>query len=213
MKKLIPLVILVLVLVIGAVMFMNSRKEPVVQQNSADELKTYEDDSISFKYPALLSVVKNESAISVSHSVPYSHLNPCDFVGGSEPLDNVTDLAFTMQVYELGLGDTVRLHEGEFLQQEYFVGDTFKLEPGFIDTVSYGNLKGFKVTSGAEGCGVYTYYFPMGGKTLFVQRPFTPDLNVLSNPSAETHLKLPGIIHPDKAEAYFADILISLKAR
>jgi hypothetical protein len=209
MKKLI-LALVVLALIGGAAFFMRSKNEPVAQQTSG-ERKTYEDPSISFKYPAELSVTKTDSDIAVTHSVPYTHPNPCDFIGGAEPLEVVTDIGFTMQVYELSLGDVVRLHESEFLQQEYFANDTFKLEPGFIDTVSYGSLKGYKVTSGAEGCGVYTYYFPVGNKTLFVQRPFNSDLNVSSDTSAETHLKLPGIIPPDKAETYFADILISTK--
>ena len=82
-----------------------------------------------------------------------------------------------------------------------------KLEPGFIDVINIGSLEGYRITQGVEGCGEYTYYFPITTEvTLVVVRYFITELNPITV-DYEKFLNLPDVISPIKEEKLFNQIL------
>jgi hypothetical protein len=83
--------------------------------------------------------------------------------------------------------------------------------PGFIDEFELGSLKGYRITSGAEGCGWYQYYFPLSSKnTLLVTRNFITEFKPIIK-DHKKYLELPGIIPPDKEEKLFKQILSNIR--
>ena len=174
--------------------------------------KTYRGTSFEFRYPSLLSLAQQGESVSLTHSVVYRHPHPCDFRGDSLPLDKITDFNVSLEVFNANLKETVKANEGDYLMGEFFQGATLSTSPGFIDELGVGSLRGYRVTSGAEGCGRFHYYFPLStNKTLFVSRSFIPEFKpILSN--YQEYLNVPGTIVPSQEEDFFKNILSSFRS-
>lgn len=159
--------------------------------------KTYSNEKygFEFKYPSLLSV-KQEGGetITLNHSIAYKHNDPCDFKGDALPLERLTDFSASFTVSSKNLEDT---------KQDNFVWSYDKFE--------VGSLVGLKGESGVEGCGRYTYLFPISdANTMVIQRAYITEFNSIIA-DYQSYLALPGIVTPDQAEEFFVQILSTLK--
>lgn len=177
--------------------------------------KTYRSEKSGFeiKYPKdLITISQEGEKIILLHSIPFEHPNPCYLGGGDpSPLKELIDFKVSLEIFHKNLKKTVLAKGTDYVVSNFLPGDTLKIEPGFIDKVSIGSLKGYRITSGAEGCGIYTYYFALTiDKTLLVVRDFVPELQPVIV-DYEKYLKLPGIIPPDKEEKLFNQILSTFR--
>lgn len=162
---------------------------------------------------SLIAEKKKGEVISLTHSVPYNHVDPCDFVGDSGKLAQLTDFNV-----EVGVGGTLR-ETMERFGGKYIVGEFFKagkdvptLEKGYIEEVTIGKYKGYAVTSQVEGCGNTTYYIPLDKETLVFKRKIISELSPLySNYSAAR--KIPGVIKPDEEEEIFRSLIASINVQ
>lgn len=173
--------------------------------------KEYSDNSMQFEYPPnIISVAKSGDKVSLKHSLSYTHNDFCDLKGDGTRLDKFTDFNVSLRVIAKNMKGTLDETQG-WLAKDYFIDGNFKLSPGFVDYFEVGNLKGYRITSGAEGCGNYTYYFPISpSKTLVVVRAFIPELSDI-NANNKTYFNLPGVIIPDQERELFTKILSSVE--
>ncbi len=176
--------------------------------------KKYSGSSFEFEYPSLIILNEEGKVIRLSHSVSYKHNNPCDFKGDAVPLEKLADFGVSISVSNKNLKDTIQSNEGsDYITKDFFKNNTLTLSPGFIDEFSVGSLKGFQITTGAEGCGRFSYYFSISSsKTLFVNRSYVPELNSV-NTDYKTYLNLTDIILPSQEYDFFVKILSSLKVK
>jgi len=179
--------------------------------NQNKNLKTYRGSSFEFQYPSNISLVSKGETVTLAHAVPYRHTDLCDMRDGARPLDKITDFDVALQLYKKSLNETVRANIPENMIQDYFQGNSIKVSPGFIDDFKSGNLKGYKITEGVEGCGVYKYYLPLSANaTLYLARSFVPEFNPI-NTEYQKYLNVPGVIPPEQEEKIFQSILSSFK--
>ena len=182
-------------------------------QTTTDQWQPYTSSGlgISFSYPPVLSVTEYSGAVTLSHSLPLSHPNPCDFVGNNpQPLPRFTDFNVVVEVSPTNLITTIRTKEGDLLD-EYISQSTLLTPPGFIDQVNFGQLTGYKIFRGVEGCGNHIYYLSSSStQTLVVRRDTIPEFSGgVSNP--ERYLDLPGVISPSQEEQIITRILSTFK--
>ena len=187
---------------------------PLSPQTNNPGWKKYSDISFEFEYPSLISVKQEEGIITLNHSIVYKHNSPCDFKDDAPPLEKLSDFGVSLMVSNKNLKDTVQSNEGsDYVVKNFSENNTLKLSEGFIDKFNVGSFNGFQITSGAEGCGRYTYYFPMSStKTLVVNRSFISEFNPI-NGNYQTYLNLSGIIPPNQEKEFFVKILSSLKVK
>ena len=192
--------VLVLILAIS-VGYMAVDKEKESESEIVSEIngiKKYDDDSLYFEYPESLALNVADKEIKLSHSIPYVHRSHCDFKGDAAPLDKLTDFSISIQLRDMSIREIA--DSSEYPSWSYMSENPFKI----------GNLKGYKIMSGVEGCGQYIYYLDMGdGKTVEVKRWIITEFNE----SPEEYLKLDGIVNPSEGERIFGDILLSLKVK
>jgi len=166
--------------------------------NTNTNVKTYRGASFEFQYPSTLSLSVQGESVALTHSVAYRHPDPCDFKGDGQPLGKITDFSVSLRMFNLGLKDTVKANETDYLMNEFFSSNTLKTSPGFIDEFSVNSLQGYRVTSGVEGCGRFTYYFPIStNKTLFVSRAFISEFQPI-NADYQKYLNVSGVISPSQ---------------
>lgn len=181
--------------------------------NQNKNVKTYRGSSFEFQYPFNLNLYSQEKTIRLTHSVPYRHTDPCDMRDGAKPLDEITDFDVSIEYFNKNLGDTARSIIPQQLIADYIKGNSFRITPGVVDEYKIGNLKGYKITNGVEGCGVYNYYIPLStNKTLYISRSFVPEFNAI-NTEYQKYLSVPGIIPPEQEENIFNSILSSFKTK
>lgn len=212
--------IAVVVIVVGVAGYFTlvKKSEPIIQQPtptpalptptptpsptstlSPDETagwKTYTNTQygFTFQYPSIISVKQDGESITLSHSVAYTHPNPCDFKGDAPPMDKLSDFGVSITVSNKNLADT---------KKDSFVWSYDKFNVGF--------LSGFKGESGIEGCGLYTYLFPISeNSTLVIKRAYVTEFKPIIS-DYQKYLALPGIINPAQEEEYFTKILSTFK--
>lgn len=179
-------------------------------QNLTSNWKVYRNEAwgFEFEYPGdLIDLTENVNSVSLKHSVPHRHPNPCNLSGLQEkPLEKLTDLDISFEVTNNSLLDVIK-NQSKFIYENYLDGNELKLEPGFIERTIIGNVEGYRITSGSHGCGNYTYYIShKSNSTLIVTRSFIPELKpIIAN--YQEYLNIPGIIHPDEEEKLFNQIL------
>lgn len=214
MKKYVEIIITILFLIVsftlpGCINKITESKATEISETN--DWKVYNGSSFEFKYPKILSLSQQEERILLNHSIKYQHANPCDFKGDAPQLDKLTDFNVSLRVFDKNLKDTVETNESSDIIKNFFKGDTVELSPGFIDKFNIGSLTGYQITIGVEGCGMYTYYFPLTqNKTLAVTRSFISEFLPI-NADSQKYLSLPGIITPSQEEEFFNSILLSFK--
>lgn len=164
------------------------------------------------RYPKeTITVSEAVARATMIHSIPLEHPDPCDFRGDAPPLKTLTDFEVSIEVVSRSLREAVIANESDYLVSGFLVDDRLRIEPDFIDEVSIGSLKGYRITMGVEGCGEYTYYFSVTPRNvLIVKRSFIPEFKpIIAN--YEEYLKLPGAISPDEEEKLFNEILATFR--
>ena len=189
-------------------------KKPEKVEDETANWKSYRNEEYGFeiKYPDdLLTLSEKEKKIILTHSIPYEHPDPCDFKGNAPSLKKLTDFEVSVEVINKSLRETVIANESDYLVSKFLLDNKLKISPGFIDEFSIGSLKGYRISKGVEGCGTYTYYFPLDSKnTLLIRRSWVAEFNPI-NADYKKYLKLPGIIPPDKEENLFNQILSTFR--
>ena len=73
-----------------------------------------------------------------------------------------------------------------------------------------GNLNGYKLNSGIEGCGTYTYYLALPDEiVIIITRPYSPELvkGMLTDEWHNKYISIEGVILPEEADRIFDGIL------
>jgi hypothetical protein len=98
------------------------------------------------------------------------------------------------------------------MPKENFLGSELKISPGFIDEYSAGQLKGFAIYEGVEGCGHTIYYFPLSNnRVLVVENAMVQQLSgVVSSDLEKQILAVPGAISRQKNNQIFVKLLESI---
>lgn len=207
MKKLFYLLI---ILVVAFVVYEKVNTKPVVNEN----IKTYRNSKIglSFSYPKILSASTTADVVTLHHEIPYKNKGDCDMMGDEKTYDNLTDFKVSFEVSNKNLVETMK-EKSPYIPKENFVDDIVVESPGFIDKYNIGNLDGFAIYEGAEGCGQTTYYFPIEkNKTLFITKMSIQILSGVANEEkAKEVLKVPGVISRTESDEIFQKILLTLK--
>jgi hypothetical protein len=173
----------------------------------------YRKPGFEIRYPAdILKVSKEGEKVILTHSIPFEHPNPCAFSDESPAtVKELTDFRVTLETISKSFKETIATYEGGSITQYYLLDDTLRIEPGFIDKMSIGELNGYRIAEGVEGCGFFAYYFPLDqNNTLRVERSYITELLPVM-PDREKYLRLPGVIPPDEEERLFNLILSSFK--
>ncbi len=174
------------------------------------ETTTLGNEAFTLKYPTTpFTSETSTNKLTLTHNVAYQHADVCDAKGDAAPLDDLTDFDVSFESYDKNLADTVTALEPTGFADENLSEDKseFVAQDGFIEQVTIGKLDGWRVISGAEGCGEYRYYFPIAGnKTLVVRRAFVPEFSDI-NANQKEALAVEGALSPAQADAAFDAIL------
>lgn len=168
------------------------------------------DMGFSFSYPEVAKVIEEERGVTLRHMVPYIHRDPCDLQGGDKELTDLTDFSLTLRFFNTGISDAVK-ENSPYSADDIVKDGKVQLSAGYVDEFAAGPLTGYQITSGAEGCGMYEYYFPLsGGRTLYAKFPFVAEFGTAGGVLPDIKaLALPGIIRKEWAQTYFLKILQS----
>ena len=175
-------------------------------------LRNYKSEKYGFaiKYPKNLTLSEENNGIILTHSIVYRHSDPCNFKGDSLILEELTDFHVSFEVFQKNLLETVIENESSAFAQENLIGNNLKISPGFIDEYRAGDLTGYQITRGVEGCGEYTYYFPLdSSQTLLIRRAFIAEFSPIIADS-QKYLALPGIISPTMEKTMLDQIFSNL---
>lgn len=206
MKKIIIPIFIIILMIGGFFYFKKSPKaEPV------PTLSTYRNSffGVILKYPKNLTVKGSSSNINIHHEVPFEHHDYCDFKGeATTTIKTLTDLNVNIHTTSKSLVETIKA-ESPYIPEENFLNGNIIPSPGFIDPVDFGNLKGFSIFEGAEGCGHTIYYLTVSSnKTLVI----TNDLITVFSGSIDTEnmaaaMAVPGVINKEEAEKIFDSLI------
>jgi len=160
-----------------------------------------------FRYPeSLLKLTTSKRDVKIEHSVLFEHPDPCYF--GDlirEPLSHVIDFSVSIRVTADGIASAMA--HNTFLVAE--LPDV--IEPGYLEGIKIGELLGYRIAHGTEGCGYYGYYFSVNrDTTLIVIRTYATKLNPITR-DFQSYLQLPGIISPAEADKLFNQILSTFR--
>lgn len=211
MKKTL-IVVVILILAVSIPFYLKSKKTVVSDKIVASYSNTRM--GIAFTYPKILSASSTPDSVNIHHQVPFTHHDFCDFKGESDTtIDTMTDFDVTFRVVNKNILETMK-SESPYIPQENFVNNEVIPSPGFIDRFKVGNLEGFQIFEGAEGCGHTIYYLKVSDqKTLVIINKlitvFTGSIDVANKSRAEA---VPGVINKEKSEEIFMSILKSMKA-
>lgn len=212
------IIILIVILGVGGILVWQLPKLPkeevVPQEDETADWKTYRNEEYGFeiKYPEdVIKLTERNEGIALSHSISFEHPDPCDFKGDAPVRKELTDFGIGIGVINKNLRETIIARESDSFVSGFLLDNKLKIEPGFIDGFNLGSLKGYRITSGMEGCGNYTYYIPLDSKnTLLVTRGFITELSPIIS-DYQKYLQLPGIITPEKEEKLFNQILSTFR--
>ncbi|MCL5009001.1 MAG: hypothetical protein M1400_01515 [Patescibacteria group bacterium] len=175
---------------------------------SSDRLYMNPVMGLSFRYPAILALSDTSTSVELTHQIPFKNHGTCDMKGDTAVYDSLTDFKASFKIVEGTVAQVVK-QLSPYMPKENFAGDTLKLSPGFIDEYEAGNLKGFAIYEGVEGCGHTIYYFPIANnRVLVVEQAMVQQLSgVLSSDLEKQVLAVPGVISREKNYEIFGKIL------
>jgi len=133
---------------------------------------TYTNDLYTFNYNSGLTPVETEHGVSfTSYQTVEKSVSPlCDERDIDLPVDHeLLDFNFYLELLDMDLKDALEEQGDNFVASDYYneTEKTLTLEEGFLEVSALGSeadtedIQGYRVTSGAEGCGIQTFYFPI----------------------------------------------------
>lgn len=188
--------------------------EGVATEFSIVNWKAFRNEKYGFEflYPSDLLGLKvdNKEIIRLRHSIDYEHLDPCDFKGGAPLLKQVEDFSVDIELWPQSFHKTIE--ERDSFLTPYLQNNSLKIEPGgFIEKAKIGNLEGYRIYSGIEGCGEFEYYFPISSdKTLVVTRHWVTELSRSGMNDQELENR-PGVITSVEEDILFYQILSTFR--
>jgi hypothetical protein len=200
-------IILILHCLSGDVLSANASPAQIPQKESWVSYRL-QGDIISFRYPAdLVSLKEREDGIFLSHSVPFVHENPCDFGAGPEITytefgDFAVSIEFDDRTIEEILADSWL---GPMVQ-----GNTMECTSG-VDSVQYGNLRGYCIHQGFEGCGKRQYYFPLDSGVISIVRNIITYYESAPRELIDKLYEIPGVITAESEEKLFVEIVETIE--
>jgi|GEM_PF-367081 len=210
------LVVIALLLVGGGFYFYKNKKvvdsviinevEEVNVQNK--DIESFKLGTLEFSYPNKLILNKTLDGVVLSHLLYKEHVNSCDLKDGLT-INEAVDFNVTFKIFDQSMKDVVLdvANESSYISKNFIKNGEFVISEGFIDKYKIGLFDGYRITSGVEGCGNYTYYFPISAtKTLFIVRSFYLQTFQVNRNQLE---KMPGFISSTQEEQIFKDILSS----
>jgi len=193
--------------------FLVSRPKTNQTQNQTAGWKTYTDSEYGFEfnYPPLVSIKQENGSAVASHSIIYKHPDACDLVNDSSTLDKLSDFGVSFRVFNKDLKETFDATNYVLHSDDFVENNTLKLSQGFIDKYNVGSLNGFQIVGDKNGCGSYSYYFPISPtKTLVVDRLIVIEFKPIIY-DYQKYLNLPGVILPSREDDYFNGMLSTFK--
>ncbi len=195
-------IVIIILVVLGAFFYgKSSSQQAGTNPTPVSGLEKYSDETISFEYPKVLTATKKGNEVTLAHSIPYVHGNPCDFKGDAPPLKDLTDFSASFKVVNKGIQDYVVTSgwpDWDYVSKNPFTS---------------GSWKGYMVSPGVEGCGENIYFLSVTPtQTLIITMPFAAEFNSI-NADFQKYLDLPGVIVPNQAGTYFNQILSSIKVK
>ena len=210
MKKNVWIIVILIIIALGIWYVKKVKTTP-----ADTSMTTYKNSEtgLSFNYPKILTLGSNGNTVTLHHEVPFAHHDFCDFKGERmTTIPNLTDFNVKFHIVGKSLIDTMKT-ESPYIPQENFVNGKVVESPGFIDRFAVGNLKGWRIFEGAEGCGQTIYYFPISGTTtLVVQSELITLFSGAIDERVENQaMDVPGVINKEKNQEIFRSVLKTLQ--
>ncbi len=210
MKKLVLPMLIITVLAIGFWYYQKKTTPDIDPSVSSYKSSTL---GVSFKYSNLLTVSGDNVSITLHHEVPFEHHDYCDFKGEiTTTIPTLTDFNATIRVLPESLVEAMK-SESPYIPEENYLNGTVVVSPGFIDIVDFGNLKGYSLFEGAEGCGHTIYYLKVNDqKTVIVTNDFitvfSGAIDIENMAKAEA---VPGVINKEANEEMLKNLIMSME--
>jgi hypothetical protein len=171
----------------------------------------YRNEYYEFKFPSnIIQISEATDRVILSHKVPFHHQDVCDMRDNPAQKEYIEDFKVRITLYANNLEDSLRQEKDNHILDYYFKNGSLELSNSFISKVDTTYLSGYMIESGAEGCGIFKYYFPISQKlTMVIERDYG-DLRSISLLVDELKNQ-PGIILPESETEVFYDILNSIK--
>lgn len=208
-------IIIFMILIGGVYLYKNKKVEApvVINENTPtiikdENLKTFKLGELEFSYPDKLILSESKDLINLSHILNKKHINSCDLKDGLE-INSASDFGVSFSLKNSDLKSLIKEDNSNMIEY-IFKGDSIVTEKdSFVSKYKIGALDGYKISTGVEGCGYSTYYFPIStNETLVVKRNFY--LETLQVGRDEL-VNMPGFISENQEEQIFKDILSSIK--
>jgi hypothetical protein len=166
--------------------------EPAISPNQTTQApqKTYTspDGRLSFRYPSNIELKMINSLPTLHHEIPFANSGDCD-MSPSTPQTMLTDFDLSFEIKKNTSTPT-----------DYSDG-----------SYTAGTLQGSYRISGAEGCGITEYFFPIGSDLLVITRKNIQALSGISTLwDTKKILHIPGVIAKDTAQKMFDQILSTI---
>ena len=186
--------------------FDNEFVSPPKSSTEQSKKNIYSNPTLGFtlEYPDGVSTKTRPTGVYLEHSLAHEYTDPCDFKDG-KILKRLVDFNANLEILHTDLAAAV------FTKLPASASDL--LQDGTIKAeyeYSAGSLRGFKYTQGVEGCGMETYFFPLDGKILVVERKISPERTPLVS-NYDEFMKIPGIFTVAQEEEILLDVLSSFK--
>ncbi|MDQ6985874.1 MAG: hypothetical protein Q9M91_00270 [Candidatus Dojkabacteria bacterium] len=188
-------------------------EEPIYEGTSLTSL-TAEDLSFNVTYTSNLELsVGSMDNATIMHSVYYPHQNVCEMRDYDyREIENIVDVRFDIIRSRYEIYASAELYAPILTDNNYIseAGEV-TLVPGFIEEYSTGTMTGYSIYTGAEGCGEYTYLFPIDeNNTLIITRLQVGEFGYAAGDLAEEYMSVDGVVLPEEEERLFNEIVESI---
>ncbi|MBI4117806.1 MAG: hypothetical protein HY453_01865 [Parcubacteria group bacterium] len=167
--------------------------------------------------PRMFQSGMHDGRVKISHSVPYAHDDPCDFIGSGIPKKEIRDFDIEISLMDGSVQDVMKSKwGGEFVEANFRDGVLVEDSGYLLEQYEAHPWSGLRLTMGVEGCGSYSYYFPVGeNRTLFIERPFVSEFMEVASTRGLIlkALGVPDTIWPQTADVYFMEIVRSVRVK
>ena len=155
-----------------------------------EKYKAISTDDLLIVYPSFLTALKTKDGwIELLDTIEFEHYSGCDTRSNPELLDELNRFDLKLKVY-YSLWD-VFVDEDFYNYKELTQRGWFKPNTNFVKPINFFGLKGYKYTTGAEGCGINSYYFKVNGKIIVIKEPFDENPPIVKkNKKIPTNLKI-----------------------
>lgn len=164
---------------------------PIIKQDETVNWKIYvnKKQDYEFKYPANIKLLEDKNKTILNHAISYKNYGDCDMSGRQDKVyETLDDFNVSFEVVS-------GVVKPEFEEEK----------------INIGNLSGSRYTYGAEGCGIIKYTFPLGNKTLLIEKAQIQATTGINPQWTKEVLKVPGVITKEESAKIFNQVLSTFK--